>query len=74
MGKGNSSAIAMLVERTSRFVLLQRLPYDHTADRMAYALTAAMSRLPAMLKRSLAWDQGREMAQHAIWVLVSLTV
>src|SRR5512133_230431 len=65
MGKGNASAIATLVERTSRYVILQRLPYDHSAERLAYALTAAMNRLPSMLKRSLTWDQGREMAQHA---------
>ena len=71
MGKGNSSAIATLVERTSRFVILQRLPYDHTAERMAYALTAAMNRLPALLKRSLTWDQGREMAQHAKFTTIT---
>lgn len=65
MGKGNASAIVTLVERTSRYVILQRLPYDHSAERTAYALTAAMNRLPALLKRSLTWDQGREMAQHA---------
>ena len=65
MGKGNSSAIATLVERMSRYVILQRLPYDHSAERTAYALTSAMNRLPALLKRSLTWDQGREMAQHA---------
>ena len=71
MGKGNSSAIATLVERTSRFVILQRLAYDHTAERMAYALTAAMNRLPALLKRSLTWDQGREMAQHAKFTTIT---
>jgi hypothetical protein len=71
MGKGNSSAIATLLERTSRFVILQRLPYDHTAERMAYALTAEMSHLPAMLKRSLTWDQSREMAQHAKFTAIT---
>ncbi len=65
MGKKNASAIATLVERTSRFIILQRLPYAHTADRMAYAHTVVMNRLPALLKRSLSWDQGREMAQQA---------
>lgn len=65
MGKRNSSAIATLVERNSRYVILQRLPYDHTAERVAYALSVAMNRLPALLKRSLTWDQGREMAAHA---------
>ena len=65
MGKGNASAIVTLVETTSRYVILQRLSYDHSAERTADVLTAAMNRLPALLKRSLTWDQGREMAQHA---------
>jgi transposase, IS30 family len=65
MGAGNASAIVTLVERTSRFVILARLPDDHTAERTAYALVAAMGRLPASLKCSLTWDQGREMARHA---------
>lgn len=71
MGKNNASAIATLVERTSRFVILHKLPYDHCAERMAYALTAAMNRLPALLKRSLTWDQGREMAQHAKFTTIT---
>lgn len=53
------------------FVLLQRLSYDHSAERTAYAFTAAMSRLPALLKRSLAWDQGREMARHATFTTIT---
>jgi IS30 family transposase len=71
MGKANASAIATLVERTSRFVLLQRLPYDHTAERTAHALTAAMNRLPALLKRSLTWDQGREMGRHVTFTTIT---
>ena len=71
MGRGNASALATLVERTSRFVLLQRLSYDHSAERTAYALTAAMSRLPGLLKRSLTWDQGREMARHATFTTIT---
>jgi IS30 family transposase len=38
---------------------------------MAYALTAEMSHLPAMLKRSLTWDQSREMAQHAKFTAIT---
>ncbi len=65
MGAANRSAIITLVERTTRFVILQRVPYDHSAERVALLLSAAMGRLPQLLKRSLAWDQGREMAAHA---------
>jgi transposase, IS30 family len=71
MGAGNASAIVTLVERTSRFAILARLPYDHTAERTAYALAAAMGRLPALLKQSLTWDQGREMARHAKFTLAT---
>jgi IS30 family transposase len=60
-----SSAIGTLVERSTRFVLLLHLPSGHTADAVAAAMTEAMGTLPAALRRSLTWDQGREMAGHA---------
>jgi IS30 family transposase len=60
-----SSAIGTLVERSTRFVLLLHLPRGHGADAVAAAMTEAMGTLPAALRRSLTWDQGREMAGHA---------
>jgi IS30 family transposase len=45
-------------------VLLFPLPNGFTADRMRAALTTAILRLPQQLRRSLTWDQGREMAAH----------
>jgi transposase, IS30 family len=60
-----SSAIGTLVERSTRFVLLLHLPHGHGADAVAAAMTEAMGTLPAALRRSLTWDQGREMAGHA---------
>ena len=65
MGAANRSAIITLVERSTRFVILARVPYDHRAERVAGLLSSAMGRLPALLRRSLTWDQGREMAAHA---------
>lgn len=65
VGKGGKSQIATLVERSSRFVLLQRIPYDRTADRVALQLAQAIERLPEGLRRSITWDQGVEMAAHA---------
>jgi transposase, IS30 family len=59
------SAIGTLVERSTRFVLLLHLPAGHGADAVAAAMTEAMNGLPAALRRSLTWDQGREMAGHA---------
>jgi IS30 family transposase len=60
-----SSTVATLVERKSRFVMLVRLPGGHTADAVADALAGAITTLPAQLRRSITWDQGKEMAQHA---------
>jgi transposase, IS30 family len=65
LGRNGKSAIGTLVERSTRFVLLLHLPASHEAPQVAAAMTAAMSGLPAALRRSLAWDQGKEMAAHA---------
>jgi IS30 family transposase len=64
LGAGCRSAIGTLVERSTRFVLLLHLPDDHTAATVAAAMSAAIRRLPEQLRRSLTWDQGREMALH----------
>jgi IS30 family transposase len=58
------SAVGTLVERRSRYVLLFPLPDGLTAQQVRPALTAAILRLPQQLRRSLTWDQGREMAEH----------
>jgi transposase, IS30 family len=59
------SAIGTLVERSTRFVLLLALPHGHDAAAVAEAMTEAMATMPAQLRRSLTWDQGKEMAAHA---------
>lgn len=63
-GRQNRSAIGTLVERTTRYVLLVHLPHDHTADSTHDGVVAAMATLPPELRRSLTWDQDKEMAQH----------
>lgn len=63
-GAHNRSAIGTLVERTSRFTMLLHLPIDHGAQAVHDAVIAALSALPASLRRSLTWDQGSEMALH----------
>lgn len=65
IGKDGRSAIGTLVERTSRVVLLLHLPLDHKAPTVADAMTEAILKLPAVLRRSVTWDQGREMSEHA---------
>lgn len=64
LGGSCRSAIGTLVERSSGFVLLLHLPNDHTAATVADAMSAAIGRLPAQLRRSMTWDQGSEMALH----------
>jgi IS30 family transposase len=63
--------VATLVERHSRFVMLVGLPTSHTAEVVADALAAKISDLPAQLRRSLTWDQGKEMAQHSRFTIAS---
>ena len=65
IGKNGKSAIGTLVERTSRLVLLLHLPTDHKAPTVADAMAAKILELPATLRRSITWDQGREMSEHA---------
>jgi len=60
-----SSTVATLVERKSRFVMLVHLPGGHTAGVVADALAEAITSLPSQLRRSITWDQGKEMAEHA---------
>jgi IS30 family transposase len=64
IGAGGASAIGTLVERTTRFCLLLHLPGSHDAAAVAGGMTLAMASLPAQLRRSLTWDQGKEMAGH----------
>jgi IS30 family transposase len=64
-GTRSRSAIGTLVERSTRFVMLLHLPDGHGAAQVAEAMTGAMAALPAQLRRSLTWDQGSEMTNHA---------
>jgi IS30 family transposase len=64
IGRDNASAIGTLVERATRFVMLVHLGQGRTAEAVAAALTDTIATLPAALRRSLTWDQGKEMAAH----------
>jgi len=65
IGKDNASAVGTLVERSTRYVMLLHLPGDHTAATVRTAMTAKIQTLPEHLVRSITWDQGSEMADHA---------
>jgi IS30 family transposase len=76
-----SSAIGTLVERSTRFTMLLHLPRmaghgqprvnngpalaGHGAAAVRDAIASTITTLPEQLRRSLTWDQGAEMAQHA---------
>ncbi|WP_431951365.1 IS30 family transposase [Nocardia lijiangensis] len=64
IGATGRSAIATLVERSSRFVMLAHLGTDRSADTLRDSLITTVGALPAALRGSLTWDQGAEMAEH----------
>jgi len=69
IGKGGKSQVATLVERASRFTMLVRIPYDRTAQRVSILLGQKMEHLPEFLRKSVTWDQGKEMADHASFTI-----
>lgn len=63
-GSRNKSAIGTLVERTTRFTILLHLPDGHDAEHVQQAIIDKMQHLPKLLRNSLTWDQGVELALH----------
>jgi IS30 family transposase len=59
-----NSHIATLVERHSRFLLLVAVEGKDTRS-VTNALGREVNRLPQQLRRTLTWDRGMEMAEHA---------
>ncbi len=72
IGAGAHSAVATLAERTTRYCMIIALPGGrHAADAVADAIAARITALPADLRKSLTWDQGREMTRHAAFTIKS---
>lgn len=63
-GAGNRSAVGVLVERSSRLVLLAKME-DATAASALTGYTLKLSGIAAPMRQSLTYDQGKEMARHA---------
>ncbi len=64
IGTGGTSAIATLVERSSRLVLLGHLGKERNSDAVRDSLVQAVDGLPEVLRRSVTWDQGAEISEH----------
>jgi IS30 family transposase len=58
------TCIGTLVERSTRYVMLFALPSGHSAELVRVVLAKKIRSLPTELRRSLTWDQGKEMAEH----------
>jgi IS30 family transposase len=64
IGRDQRSAIGTLVERRTRYVMLFALPHGRTAEAVREAVAERIVSLPSQLRRSLTWDQGKEMSEH----------
>lgn len=62
-GAGNQSSVGVLVERTSRLVLLAKME-DATAASALAGFTAKLNSIAAPLRQSFTYDQGKEMTRH----------
>ena len=65
LGARSQSAIGTLVERQTRFVMLLNLRKGRLAEHVRDALVDRIRSLPEQLRRSLTWDRGKEMGEHA---------
>lgn len=65
IGKNGATAAATLVERMSRYAVILALPQAKNSEGLCDALIERADTLPQMMRASLTWDQGSEMARHA---------
>jgi transposase, IS30 family len=66
VGAYGRSALGTLVERTTRYLLLSA-PQDKSAAQVRQAFATQIKTLPEALRRSMTYDQGREMAEHKLF-------
>jgi IS30 family transposase len=71
IGARNQSQIGVLVERSTRFVVLLHLPAGRSAPMVRDAITTEIVKLPTHLRRSLTWDRGKEMAEHVAFTVAT---
>lgn len=64
IGKNHASAIGTIVERTSRLTIIVQLPNERTSSRVVSEFSNELLDIPLCLRKSLTYDNGREMSQH----------
>ena len=65
IGRGSHSQVGTMLERVSRKLVLARTP-DKQATTVREAFARALGSVPCALRKTLTYDQGSEMAQHAL--------
>lgn len=65
IGAENRSAVLTLCERVTRYTFLAALPDGYRTEATAIALTGLLETIPAAMRRTLTWDQGRELKYWA---------
>lgn len=65
VGRENGSYIGTLVERSSRYVILVHLQ-NKEAQTVRKAFEEELAKLPKLMRKSLTYDNGTEMAQHKL--------
>jgi IS30 family transposase len=71
IGKAGKTAMGTLVERNSRYLVPVALPAGRDAGAVREAVIGSVTDMPSNLVRSITWDQGAEMAQHAALTLAT---
>lgn len=64
LGKYKRSALGTLVERTTRYTILVPLGNQKDANSVREAYAEAFKTIPDELKKTLTYDQGKEMSEH----------
>ena len=70
IGEAGKSAVATLVERTTRFGMLIRIE-NKTAEHVAWRIQQQIATLPDHLMSSITWDQGSELAHHVLFTVAT---
>lgn len=70
MGAGNRTAILVITERATRFVMIMPLRNKDAAS-VCRALIRAFKDVPVHMRKTLTYDNGREMAEHLTFTMAS---